>query len=487
MASPTPSEPRRALTRRRFLAASASAAAAAGAATVLPGCGGAGGGGRGRVVVVGAGLAGLSAAYELERDGLEVVLLEASERVGGRVRTARNAFYNDQSAELGGEYIDASHRAVRRYVRRLGLDLDDLRGIGRDLGRLIYVNGRVLRYEQVVTPDVQAEIERFEARVEQLAAPIDPSDPVAAGAELDRRSVADLIEELELEDDARLLVERELRDEYTVEPDRLSLLFHAALTRLYARTRRSGRDRYRIDGGNERLIGALIEEIDVKADVDAPVTAIERRSDGVTVSVDGAREVQAEFCIVTAPLPLVAEIDFRPGLPRRLAEAASELAYGAATKTALQYRRRFWLKEELSGDAITDLPIGTTWDATRAQTGRHGILMSYASGDDGRRFGRLADSERVAAAASQADRVFPEGEDRLESSATAAWAQERYSRGSYVAYAPGQVTRFWRTLRRPVDRIYLAGEHCDAYAGQMEGAVRSGRRAARAIARRVER
>ena len=474
------------LTRRRFLGRSAAAGLALGASAALPGCRvSLGAGGRGRVAIVGMGLAGLIAAFELERDEFEVVLLEARDRVGGRVRTAHAPFYRAQTAELGGEYIDRNHRVLLGYVRRLGLDLEDLRGVGENLDGVFYARGERLPDGEVLTPDVQAEMDRFRAEVERLAAPLDPVDPPAgAGARLDERSVADLLDELEVEREARDLLERRLRDEYTVEPERLSLLFHAAITKLYERAPESGREAFRIDGGNDQLLTALIEELDAKVDLDAPVDRIEQRRDGVRVHATTGREVDADFCIVTVPLPTLERIDFRPGLPPRLADAAERLQYGAATKIAAQYARRFWLEEGLTADAVTDLPIGATWDATNAQAGAPGILMAYASGEDGRALAALSDSERIEQAAAQIDRVFPRARRKLEAAATAAWSDEAYSGGAYAAYAPGQVTRYWRVLRAPLGRVYLAGDHCDAYTGYMEGAVRSGRRAARAIAKR---
>ena len=487
MLPPPEPKPVAALSRRRFLAASGAAALAGGAGLALPGCGlPFAGGGRGRVAIVGAGLAGLIAALELERDGFEVVLLEARDRVGGRLRTAQKPFYGEQTAELGGEFIDRNHRVLLRYVRRLGLDLVDLRRFGGELDAAIYVEGERRSRDEVATPEVQAEIDRFHAEVESLAGPVHPADPPAgATAPLDERSVADLMDDLRLDADARTVLERELRDDYTVEPERLSLLFHAALTKLYARVGDADVEAFRVAGGNGRILEALIEEIDAKVDLEAPVTRIEQRPEGVRVHAQTGREVDADFCIVATPLRPLARIEFAPELPAVLAEAAERLQYGKATKVPLQFRRRVWLVDGLNADAITDLPIGTTWESTVGQPGLGGIVMAYASGEDGRRLAAFSDSERIRLATHEMERVFPGSRRRVEAGATAAWSVERYSLGSYAAYAPGQVTRYWRALRRPVGRILLAGEHTDAYTGYMEGAVRSGRRAARAIARRA--
>jgi monoamine oxidase len=121
------------------------------------------------------------------------------------------------------------------------------------------------------------------------------------------------------------------------------------------------------------------------------------------------------------------------------------------------------------------------WEATDVQSGRPGILLGYTMGRAGEAFTALSDRERIAEAAREINVVYPRSQAQLRRSATAAWAKERYTGGTYTAYAPGQVTSFWRALRRPHERVYFAGEHTDEYTAYMEGAVRSGRRAAERI------
>src|SRR3954452_4630961 len=167
-------------TRRQFLGT----AAAAGAAALMPtglACGSAKARRRGRVFVVGAGLAGLAAAYELERRGFQVTVLEARNRVGGRVRTVRAPFLAHQTAEAGGEYIDANHRTMRAYVRRFGLTLQDVRQSGGDRDGITYLGGRRRPYGDIDTAAAEKEIGRYDARMDSLSAGVSPSDPRGAG------------------------------------------------------------------------------------------------------------------------------------------------------------------------------------------------------------------------------------------------------------------------------------------------------------------
>ena len=462
------------LTRRRLLAAGAASGLAVAWRSRLF----AAAPRRGRVVVVGAGLAGLAAAYELRRSGFDVVVLEARDRVGGRVHTVR--FPDGQHAEAGGEYIDTIHTTMRHYVRRFGLRLEDVRQEGSDLPGAAYVAGHRRRFGAAFDGSVQDEADRFDSRMEALAGHVSAGDP--RGRALDRRSAADVLDDLGLGSRARMLVSHAtIRDDYTVEPRQVSALFVAQGYKLTENLPDSGTEAFRVRGGNDRLPGRVASALGGTVHLRSPVTRVTTLSDRVRVEVGGDR-VDADHCVVAAPLPPLRAVDFVPALPTALAEAIASLQYGIGTKTLVQYDSRVWRKQGFDGDTFTDLPISTTWEATDGQPGRAGVLLVYTMGDPGAAFTSLTDAHRIQDVAAQLDRIYPGSRAHLRHAVTVAWAREQYTGGTYTAYAPGQVTRFWRELRRPIGRIHFAGEHTDAFTGYMEGALRSGVRVARAIA-----
>jgi monoamine oxidase len=285
---------------------------------------------------------------------------------------------------------------------------------------------------------------------------------------------------MRVEGTARALLEHRLRDRFTVEPDRLSLLFLCQTVKRAANQPRSGVQALRIRGGNDRLPRAFAELIDDLRPV-TPARRIELHAGGVRVGVDRG-EVVARFCVLAAPLPAVRKlIEFSPPLPPVLGGAVSELRYGDATKILLQYSRRFWRRQGDSGRILTDLTFQTAWEATSGQAGSRGILTAYATGLNGAIYAGRFPTTRQLLAADEIDDVYPGSRALFAHGGAAAWQNEAPSRGSIAAYAPGQVSRYWRVLRRPHGRLFLAGEHTDSYSGSMEGAVRSGRRIAAAI------
>ena len=434
---------------------------------------------RPRVVVVGAGLAGLTAAHDLQRTGWDVVVVEARSRVGGRVWTIRDAFSEGQHAEAGGEFIDTGHTVLRRYLHEFGLQTENVGAGGDALDGIAYLNGKRRLEDGVFTPAVLDDADRFWERLDQMADEIDIPDP-GDGNHFDRRSIGSLIDELDLGTLARLSATIGIHDDYTAEPGDVSLLFAVLGAAAAANQSDEGVEVWRVRGGNDQLPRALAAELGSSVVLDAPATAISQDGRGVVVEVGGER-LDADYCVIATPLPPLRRVRFTPALAASLRSAIAEARYGVGTKTMIQYRRRFWRAQGFSGDTTTDLGFNTTWEATDVQSGAPGILIAYTAGRNGARLTALADDQRIGEVTAGLERVYPGSRALVDRTFTAAWANEQYTGGTYVAYAPGQITRFWKPLRRPAGRLYFAGEHTDPLTGYMEGAMRSGLRVAAEI------
>lgn len=466
-----------AISRRRLVvgAGGAAAALALGGGLTLARRGGANG--QGSVIVVGAGFAGLSAAYELSRSGYSVIVLEARDRIGGRVHTVRAPFAGGQHAEAGGEYVDIPHRVLRGYVREFGLGLEDVRKGGGNLRTAAYIDGRMRRWASLADwPSLRP----YYRRLYELARPLDPDDPAAAGAELDEFSAADLIRRAGVRGSARLVLETQIRDDYGAEASELSLLGVAAAERVYFNTPDRAVEVFRIRGGNARLAEELARRSTAEIRRSSPVVRVERGDSGVSVSTAG-ETLSADWCVLAAPLPALRAISFRPALPAALSGAIAEMSYARVAKTLVQYRTRFWRRLGLSGDTFTDLPLGTTWEATNRQPGRRGVLIAYAAGRAHDALAARAGGDAARTVVRYLNQVYPGSRRAAIAVDSIDWTADPYAGGCWMAAGPGQVVPYWRAVREPVGRIVLAGEHASTMPGYMEGALRSGVAAARTI------
>jgi monoamine oxidase len=397
------------------------------------------------VVVVGAGLAGLVCARRLRQLGFRVTVLEARDRVGGRVLTFRE-LEGGRYAEAGAEFVAVHHEQTLGLLRRLGLGFAFADRFTPD----VYRRGQRHSFRRFLTDEAGADIGRFRVRVARLA----PSPA------LDRRSVAWLMRELSLSDRARFLLGHELRETYGVEPEYLSLLFLVQQSRVS----RDANTVFRIRGGADRLPLALARGLDVQ--LEEPASHVERRTSGV--SVDG---IDADFCVVTVPVPVLASMEFEPERPPLLEAAVEQLAYGHGVKSALEYER------VPTRGVLADLTFQTAWDVRRR------LVTAYTTGRNGLLLGSISRRTRPLLIADELEEVYPGSRAYFESGETVAWHTDGWSQGTAVAYAPSQINRFQDVIRRPLGRVHFAGEHTDAFAGTMEGAIRSGRRVAEAIAR----
>jgi monoamine oxidase len=447
-----------------------------------------------RAVVVGAGLAGLTAALDLRDAGWDVVVVEARDRVGGRVHTIHGSGSGPLAAgahaEAGGESIDDNHAQLRSMLRRFGIATQS-RGLATTRELAGFVTYRRRNYATSAFlglrgGQVGSDYARFASELEKItqAHDVDPEHPEQArDAEgLDAQSLETFLDSLHLVPEARFLIEQANISEYAAELGDLSMLFVAQQTAVVAGVPDDAVETMRIAGGSSTLPNAMAHELGSAAlALGAPVTEITWRRDQVSVTA-GDEAIDAARVVLALPPPPLRNIRFSPELPAGPAAAVAGLDLGPAVKVISQFRTPYWRASKRSGFSIGDLTYRVSWDAADSYAAPVGLLTSFTTGDTGRTLAAMPDRVRVRTVQSELDQVYPaSAEERDDQWATVAWPNEPFTGGGYAAYRPGQLHRFWEPLRSPTGPIWFAGEHTESLAGYMESAVRSGHRVAKAI------
>jgi monoamine oxidase len=446
----------------------------------------------GRIIVVGAGLAGLTAAVYLRDARWEVLVLEARGRVGGRVHTLYGGddgvpLDRGFRADVGGESIDDTHTALRSLVRRFGLETELRPGSTVDRvmsGRFRYRDNTYTFGELTALRNgaVLTDYLRVYEELERLAEghQIDPDHPqaAAAAADLDQQSFSAWLDSLQLVPEARFIAEQANTSLYNTQLTDLSMLFVLQQTAVSAGTLDSQSETMRIAGGNASLPKAIAAELGPALIVDAPVTSVTRVGDVIGVT---AREHEyfGAHVVLAAPPPPLRNVRFDPPLPEPIAAAIAGLDLGGATKVVNQFDTPFWREAGQSGFSMSDLTYRISWDAADSYDAPGGLLTTFTTADNGRELAALAPEDRFARVRAQLATVFPESPAQLAGPAvTVAWSAEPFTGGGYAVYKPNQLSAYWEPLRAGTDRIHFAGEHTESLAGYMESAVRSGMRAA---------
>jgi monoamine oxidase len=403
---------------------------------------------RGRIVVVGAGLSGLAAALALRARGWDVIVLEARDRVGGRVHTLHSPFGAGLHVEAGGESIDSNHHQIQALARHYRLAMAH-RPTNKLENAAVYRGGRrnVLHAVTTADPAALSGYVAFGDALIRMAGDLDPAHPeLAAHAELwDGQSLQDFAATQTLDAGAALLVQSDYRGNYNAQFDQVSLLFVLQQSVVDEALPESGVETMRIAAGNSALPEAMARDLGTAVRLDSQVTKVEQHSWGVRVHVGHAATVEAAHLVLAVPPPTLRAVSFLPPLASEVTAMIDELKLGHALKVSTEYDRRFWLPERLSGFTITDLPFGVGWDATDSMPGgaeRPGVLTQFVTGDAARVGAALGDRTRIASFQRQLNLVYPEGRRHMSGIATTmAWADERYTGGGYAVYAPGHSAR----------------------------------------------
>ncbi|MBI4751297.1 MAG: flavin monoamine oxidase family protein [Acidobacteria bacterium] len=446
---------------------------------------------RKRIVIIGAGLAGLSAAYELTQAGHDVMVLEARTRAGGRVYTLREPFSDGLYAEAGAAHIPDIHYQTIRYARLFGLTLVPFSPYGQS--DTSYLRGKRIkvpagRHIELSSLPLSLKPEERKGGVpglwERYVTPVltEIGRPKTKGwlseslRKFDRLTFAELLRECGASSDAIALLEMPY---YKPEDDQISALWWLREAALLKDQKLD----YKIKGGNDLLPKAFAKRLATKIHYGAEVVRIEHDRQSVTITYHQAgttRQLSTDYLVCATPFTTLRRIEISPPFSSDKQQAINHHAYDSVTRVFLQTNQRSWEKEGVSGFARTDLPE-EIWHPTFDQTGKRGILVSYRSGVQARQLSALSEKDRISAVSNQLEQVFPGLSETLESGVSYCWDEDQWACGAYSILKPGEMFSLFPHIARPEGRVYFAGEHTSMWPGWMQGALDSGNRVTQEI------
>lgn len=448
---------------------------------------------RARIVIVGAGLAGLTAAYRLHQSGYESRVFDANVRVGGRTFTLRDPAFGGK-VELGGELIDSGHAALLSLARELELSVVDLASDSAGLEQETYFVGeeryRLHEMVELFRPLAPPLLRDRSALGDTLSVTCWDASPRAR--ELDRMSLSEWLEAHALDGPVRRLLEVAYTGEYGLEPDQQSCLNLLGLIGTDAGTFEifGGSDeRYTLREGNaalaERMAGALPSPVAL-GHVLLGVRERPDRSLRLTFARDRTLlEVDADQLVLALPFNQLRKVELGLALSPTKRQAIARLRYGTNAKLMLATASRPWREAGSSGTSFNDAVYHQTWDSARGQPGERAVLTSFSGGRLGLELGRGSAEEQALRLLERLERIYP-GVQRAFTGAVARfhWPSAPYFEGSYACYGPGDCTSFGGSEALAEGNVYFCGEHTSRQAqGYMEGAVESGERVAAEIVR----
>ena len=431
-----------------------------------------------RVVVIGAGFAGLACAYELASVGVDVHVIEARKRLGGRVLGADD-LVPGKRVEAGGELIGSNHPLWSTYARRFGLELEDV-SAGEDLATTVLLDGE--RLSEPETHELFLELEAAYAQMTLLALAIDADEPWKSprASEFDVLSNARWIADLDTSTTCKRALAAVFTADNGVATARQSLLGQLAMVKGGGLARYwTESEVYRCAQGNASLAAALADGIGSdRVHLGRPVVLVRSRErSAIVITVDGGAWEADEVVLAVAP-SVWKRIRFEPALPEGIAPQL-----GLAVKYVAAVDAPYWRAGGLAAESIGDGEVSLTWDATEGQPGdARAALVAFSGGPPAEACRARSGELQQQAYAHELETLLPGFRAHVTETRMYDWPADPWTACGYSFPAPGEVTKLAPLLRRGIGRVRFSGEHVSSkFPGYMEGALDSGAEVARRI------
>jgi monoamine oxidase len=444
-----------------------------------------------RIIIAGAGLSGLSAAYELSERGYEVTVLEARERVGGRIQTLRKPFTDGQYVETGGEILGDGYQRFLNYADKFGIKYSEIpnetqtggsvSNLQKGIGTSVFMQGKLypvgsdfpnpynLSGEEAINLPPNYLIKKLL----EMAAEVRQNPSKLA--DFDKLSLADVLRQKGVSEQMIKLMNISLNYNSIETVSAGGILWESR------RRANIGTTAIKIDSGNDTVPKMLAEKSlrnGVKLIKNARITQINHSENSVRVIFNDQsgknQTIEGEKLVCTIPFTALRKISFSPSLPVAKTKAINELAYTQITKVFLQGKREEWDKLKLGSLIWTDTPGERIFNAAGKPSDLRGIFKVWTEGEGAKYPDSLSDKKRIDWAKTELKKILPKM--KFDKTATKSWGNDEFAGGSYAHFTCGQLSELQPFIKTQTGAIHFAGEHTAEKAPGMEGALESAER-----------